>query len=111
MLKPSSKGFEVVELPKTPRKTNDTISSTIQVKPGPPVRCGYENRENREEEVEARQTVASIPHKEKELQAERNLIAELLLVCFYISIGKYYCALQHNFEKRVSPHSAIYQDY
>ena len=82
MLKPSSEGFEVVELPKTPRKTNDTMSSTIQGKPSYSVRSGYGNRENREEEVEAHEMVASIPYKEKELQAERNLIAELLLVCF-----------------------------
>lgn len=83
-MKPSSKGFEVVELPKSSNKTNDTITSAIEINTPYKESSRYENTVIRDEIGEKHEMDASIPHKENELQKERNLIAELLMVCFVL---------------------------
>ena len=85
-MKPSSKGFEVVELPKSSRKANNTIASAIQINTPYNESSGYGNTTIRDELGEKPEMDVPIPHKEKELQMERNLIAELLMVCIVLGL-------------------------
>jgi len=80
VLKPTSKGFEVIDLTKSPRKTDNTIASAIQINTAYKESSGYGNTIIRDEVGENPEMDVPIPHKEKELQAERNLIAELLMM-------------------------------
>ena len=79
VLKPSSKGFEVVELP-NPSAIENTSSNSIETittykDDNDPINAGITNERDKKHETET-----TSQYKEHALQAERNLIAELLLV-------------------------------
>ena len=85
VLKPSSEGFEVVELPNTSQAVEDVISTTST---RPESTSQPQNENSAEKNRETRKTNEDIyqPHlgKGTELQAERDLIAELLKVEGYL---------------------------
>ena len=78
-MKPSSKGFEVVELPNPSAVKNTSSNSITTIKThkdsNDPINAGITDELEKKHGMET-----TSQYKEHALQAERNLIAELLLV-------------------------------